>query len=67
MPPELQRAFLTMLPLLIAALRANPPAFPPALRIKRVQGSDSVWEITFAPDGRATFAYGEELHPGVPT
>jgi hypothetical protein len=23
-----------------------------------------VWEITFAPDGRATFAYGDEVIPG---
>jgi len=25
-----------------------------------------MWEITFAPDGRATFAYGEEVIPGTP-
>ena len=61
---ELQRAFLTMLPTFIAALRADPPAFPPGLRVKRVQGTDGVWEITFAPDGRATFAYGTEVVPG---
>ena len=36
------------------------------LRVKRVQGSDGVWEITFAPDGRATFAYGPEILPGEP-
>jgi hypothetical protein len=64
MSRELQRAFLNMLPLFIAALRESPPSFPPALRVKRVQGRDAVWEITFAPDGRATFAYGEEVRPG---
>ncbi|MDA8067333.1 MAG: hypothetical protein M0T77_01775 [Actinomycetota bacterium] len=53
-----------MLPTFIAALRADPPAFPPGLRVKRVQGTDGVWEITFAPDGRATFAYGTEVVPG---
>lgn len=66
MPRELQRAFLAMLPLFIAALRNSPPTFPPALRIKRVQETDGVWELTFAADGRATFAYGGEITPGVP-
>jgi len=66
LPRELQTAFLAMLPMFIAALRASPPEFPPALRIKRVQGSNSVWEITFAPDGRATFAYGNQVTAGVP-
>ncbi len=66
LPRELQRAFLAMLPALIAALRVDPPTFPPALRVKRVQGTDGVWEITFAPDGRATFAYGPEVVPGEP-
>lgn len=61
LPRELQRAFLAMLPVFIAALRADPPVFPPGLRIKRVQGTADVWEITFAPDGRATFAYGQEV------
>jgi hypothetical protein len=66
MPRELQAAFLAMLPTFIAALRASPPSFPPALRVKRVQGRQDVWEITFAPDGRATFAYGEEVIAGTP-
>ncbi len=61
LPRELQRAFLTMLPVFIAALRERPPAFPPALRIKRVQGAVGIWEVTFAPDGRATFEYSEEI------
>jgi hypothetical protein len=52
-----------MLPVFIAALRTSPPEFPPALRIKRVQGSGGVCEITFAPDGRATFVYGTESAP----
>lgn len=55
-----------MLPAFIAALRADPPAFPPGLRVKRVQGANGVWEITFAPDGRATFAYGTEVIAGEP-
>jgi hypothetical protein len=29
-------------------------------------GAEGIWEITFAPDGRATFEYGEEIVPGEP-
>ena len=35
---------------LVAALR-----FPAHLRAKRVQGAQAVWELTWAPDGRAIF------------
>lgn len=66
LPRELQRAFLAMLPVFVQALRATPRAFPPALRVKRVQGTEGVWEITFAPDGRATFEYGDEVLAGEP-
>lgn len=62
----MQRAFLAILPGLIVALRASPPAFPPPLRVKRVQAASGVWEVTFAPDGRATFAYGDEVLTGEP-
>jgi len=66
MSRELQAAFLAMLPTFITRLRATPPTFPPGLRVKRVQGTHDVWEITFAPDGRATFHYGEEVTTGTP-
>jgi hypothetical protein len=39
--------------------------FRPGLRVKRVQGTDGVFEMTFAPDGRATWQYGEERVPGL--
>lgn len=61
LPREQQRAFLAMLPVFIAALKENPPAFPPRLRVHRVQAAAGVWEIAFAPDGRATFEYGQEV------
>ena len=38
--------------------------FRAGLRVKRVQGTDRVFEMTWAPDGRATFEYGEAIHPG---
>lgn len=63
---ELQQAFLTGLPLFIEALRAKPPDFPTRLRVKRVEGTPGVWELSFAPDGRATFNYGAERIPGEP-
>lgn len=40
--------------------------FRKGLRIKGVQGAKGVYELTWAPDGRATWEYGEEVHPGVP-
>lgn len=46
----------------IACLRVG--TFEPSLRVKRVQGYPGVWEMTWAPDGRATFEYGDEIRPG---
>ena len=66
LPRELQAAFLAMLPRFVDGLREQPPSFSPALRVKRVQGTAEVWEITFAPDGRATFEYGDEIRAGHP-
>ena len=40
--------------------------FHPSLRIKRYKREPGVWEMSWAPDGRATFKYGEELTPGSP-
>lgn len=40
--------------------------FRPGLRVKGVQGAPGVYEMTWAPDGRATWEYGEECSPGKP-
>jgi hypothetical protein len=32
--------------------------FRPGLRVKGVQGAPGIFEMTWAPDGRATFQYG---------
>jgi hypothetical protein len=40
--------------------------FRPGLRIKRIQRTDDVWEMTWARDGRATWQYGQEQKPGEP-
>ncbi len=37
-----------------------------SLRIKRVQGTTDVYEMTWAPDGRATFRYGDAVRLGDP-
>jgi hypothetical protein len=61
---EQRRAFRAARGRLVAGLRESPPRFDPALRVKRVQGHQGVWELTWAPDGRATFAYGAKVRPG---
>lgn len=43
-----------------AAAAAGSPDWHPRLRVKRVQGSDGIWEMTWnfaRPDGRATFQW----------
>jgi hypothetical protein len=49
---------------LVAGLRERPPQFAARLRIKRVNGSDDVWVLTWAADGRATFRYGAQVIAG---
>jgi hypothetical protein len=60
-----QRRFLTAVAAMVADLKAGRP-FRPGLRVKNVQGWPGVWEMTWAPDGRATFEYGPECRPGEP-
>ncbi len=36
----------------------NDGRFRPGLRVRRVEGTDAVFEMTWASDGRATFEYG---------
>ncbi|MFD6417563.1 hypothetical protein [Streptomyces sp. NPDC060194] len=40
--------------------------FRPGLRIKGVQAAPGVYELTWAPDGRATWAYGDQKIAGMP-
>ena len=58
-----QRAFRAAVALLVADFRAGRAASP-QLRMKAVQGHDGVFEISFAPDGRASFHFGAEVRPG---
>jgi hypothetical protein len=38
--------------------------FRASLRVRDVEGHPGVWEMTWAGDGRATFAYGPSLRLG---
>lgn len=40
--------------------------FRPGLRVKRIESTSGVYEMTFAPNGRATWQYGPTIEPGVP-
>ncbi len=62
--PQQQRAFREATAVFIADLAKGGQGFHPRLRIKRMQGHPGVWEMSWAPDGRATFEYGDEIHSG---
>jgi len=38
----------------------------PGLRVRGIQGAPGIFEMTWAPDGRATFHYGEPVREGQP-
>ena len=40
--------------------------FRPGLRVQRLRGRADVWELTWAPDGRATWQYGPRQYPDQP-
>ncbi|MGH9381776.1 MAG: hypothetical protein ACRD2Z_14345 [Thermoanaerobaculia bacterium] len=64
--PENQRErFRKAVRQFIDDLTAGRP-FRRGLRVKRVQMTRNVFEMTFAPDGRATWHYGTEIRPGEP-
>jgi hypothetical protein len=41
-------------------------SFRPGLRVKRIQGAEGIFEMSWAPDGRATFEHGPEIGAGGP-
>ncbi len=59
---EQRQALATVLPLFVEDARTG--NFRASLRVKQVQSVPGVWEMTWAPDGRATFEYGLEVKPG---
>ncbi|GAA1748499.1 hypothetical protein GCM10009681_19700 [Luedemannella helvata] len=63
--PEQRKRFLAAVAEMVDDLKNGRP-FRPGLRVRRVQATSGVWEMTWAPDGRATWQYGREVHPGEP-
>ncbi len=62
--PSQRARFLDALQKMVNDLRKGQP-FRPGLRIKGVQGHPDIFEMTWAPGGRATFHYGAPVQPGV--
>jgi len=60
--PEQQRVFLGVVRQFVADLRSG--RLRPGLRVKGVRAAPSVFEMTWASDGRATFSYGNAVRPG---
>ena len=58
-----QEAFLAAIARFVEDLQHGRPARR-SLRVKPVRGHEGVFEITWAANGRATFAYGEEQTRG---
>lgn len=56
--PEQRKAFRAAVEMFVADLRVG-RGFRRGLRVKKMRGHDGIWEITWAPDGRATFMFGD--------
>jgi hypothetical protein len=63
--PEQQAAFRAALAKFVDDLRAA-RGFRPGLRVKGVKGAPGVFEMTWAPNGRATFSYGASIRDDEP-
>ena len=63
--PARQAAFLAAVQQFVADLREG-RSFRAGLRVKGVKGAAGIFEMTWAPDGRATFEYGDEVVAGEP-
>lgn len=59
-----QALFRVALAKFIDGLRSG--HFRPSLRVKGVAGRPGVFEMTWAPDGRALFQYGDPVRAGEP-
>jgi hypothetical protein len=62
--PEQRAAFRAAIEAFVHDLGVR--RFRPGLRVKGVKGAAGVFEMTWAPDGRATFQYGEPRVAGEP-
>lgn len=60
-----KRAFLVAVAQLVHDLKAGTGPRK-GLRVKKMQGHEGIWEMTWAPDGRATFHYAPSVRDGEP-
>ncbi len=60
MTPHQQRAFLAAVAQFVEDLQGG-GASRKGLRVKGIQGAAGLFEMTWAPDGRATFEYGDAV------
>lgn len=65
LPEESKRAFLAAIRKFVHDLRGG-SGFRKGPRVKGVQGHPGIYELTWAPDGRATFAFGSAILTGEP-
>lgn len=63
LPPAEQQRFRVAVGRFVEDLEAGRP-FRPGLRVKVVQGTSDIKEMTFAPNGRATWQLGSEVKAG---
>jgi hypothetical protein len=63
--PEQRRAFRVAVEKFVADLRRG-RGFRPGLRVKGIKGSPGMFELTWAPDGRAVFSYGASIREHEP-
>lgn len=62
--PEQQALFLLAVGKLVEDLKVN--RYRKGLRVKAVKGTAGMFEMTWAPDGRATFEFGAARREGEP-
>lgn len=62
---EQQLLFIAAVEKFVADLKSG-RGFRTGLRVKGVRGSPGLYEMTWAPDGRATFSYGNAVLEGEP-
>jgi len=63
--PGQHQAFLVTVERFVGDLQAG-GALRAGLRVKGVRTAPGIFELTWAPDGRATFSYGEPAVEGEP-
>jgi hypothetical protein len=63
--PDQQLAFREAVAKFVHDLQGG-TGFRPGLRVKGIRGAPGLFEMTWAPDGRATFSFGDSIREGEP-